>query len=57
MDISNNVDLPTEKALGMRWNIEKDTLRFKVNLGKKPLTRCEMLSIVSKIYHALHCFC
>ena len=53
VNISDEVDLPTEKALGICWNIEKDTFGFKTNLGEKPLTRRGMLSMVSKIYDPL----
>ena len=53
MNISDEDDLPTEKALGICWNIEKNTFGFKTNLGEKALTRCGMLSMVSKIYDPL----
>ena len=49
-DLSNGADLPTEKALGVNWNIESDKLGFKVKLEGKPQTRQGMLSTVSKIY-------
>ena len=41
--------LPTEKALGIYWNIEKDKLGFDVNFKDKP----HMLSMVSSIYDPL----
>ena len=53
VNVSDEVDLPTEKALCICWNIEKDTLGFKTNLGERPLTRRRMLSMVSKIYDPL----
>ena len=53
MNISDEVDLLTEKALRICWNIEKDTFWFKTNLDEKPLTRRGMLSMVSKIYDPL----
>ena len=53
MNISDEVDLPTEKALGICWNIEKNTFGFKTNLGEKPLTKRGMISMVSKIYDPL----
>ena len=53
MNISDEDDLPTEKALGICWNIEKNTFGFKTNLGEKALTRRGMLSMVSKIYDPL----
>ena len=32
IDINSDSDLPTEKALGINWDIENDKLGFKVNL-------------------------
>ena len=32
-------ELPTESALGVNWNVEKDPLCFKVNLKEKPRNR------------------
>ena len=52
MNISE-VDLPTEKALSICWNIENNTFGFKTNLGEKSLTRHGMLSMLSKIYDPL----
>ena len=43
--------LPTEKALGIYWNIEEDKLGFDVNFKDKPLTKRGMLSMVSSIYY------
>ena len=37
VNISDEIDLPTEKALGVCWNIEKDTFGFKRNLCEKCL--------------------
>ena len=45
--------MPTEKALGIHWNIEKDKLGFDVNVKDKPQTKCGMLSMVSSIYDPL----
>ena len=45
--------LPTEKALGVHWNIEKDKLGFDVNFKDKPYTKRGMLSMVSSIYDPL----
>ena len=43
-------DMPTERALGVRWNLESDTFGFKVKLKDKPPTRRGMLSMVSSVY-------
>ena len=56
MDIKNCDllgSLPEERALGVLWNLENDTLRFKVNLKEKPLTRRWVLSDLSAIYDLL----
>ena len=45
--------LPDEQALGILWNVEVDTLGFKVAIKEKPLTRRGMLSTVSSIYDPL----
>ncbi len=45
--------LPMERALGVQWCVETDTLQFKVTLQEKPLTRRGILSMVSSIYDPL----
>ena len=53
IDLNNGIDLPKERALGVKWNIENDQLGFTANLGDKPFTRCGMLSMISQIYDPL----
>ena len=52
---NNNLlgSLPEERALGVRWNVENDTLGIKINLKEKPLTRRGVLSVLSSIYDPL----
>ena len=45
--------LPEERALGIYWDIDKDTFKFKINLTEKSITRRRMLSIISSIYDPL----
>ena len=45
--------MPTEKALGIHWNIEKGKLSFDVNFKDKPYTKCGMISMASSIYYPL----
>ena len=45
--------LPIERALGMLWNVENDTLEFKITLEDKPLTHRGILATVSSIYDPL----
>ena len=38
-----------EGALGIYWDIDKDTFKFKINLTGKPMTCRGMLSMISSI--------
>ena len=42
--------LPVERALGVTWCVESDTLQFRITLDSHSLTRRGMLSTVSSIY-------
>ena len=46
-------DLPTERALGVLWNVRADTFGYSISLKNKPLTRRGILSIVSSVYDPL----
>ena len=48
-----SADLPKERALGLWWDAEKDTLCFRVQVKTKPLTRRGILSVVNSIYDPL----
>ena len=45
--------LPAEKALGVVWAVETDTLGFHVTAAQKPSTRRGILSTVSSLYDPL----
>jgi len=45
--------LPAERALGVRWDVETDTLRFAVSAREQPITRRGMLSVLSSVYDPL----
>ena len=45
--------LPEDKALGVKWNTEKDTLRFTIKLVEKPSARHGLLSLLSSVYNSL----
>ncbi len=49
--------LPTERALGLFWDVELDMLCFRRVQRDKPLTRRGLLSIVSSIYDPLGLIC
>ena len=44
-------DLPTEKALGIQWNIPDDSFTFNIQVNKIPLTKRKMLPIISSVTH------
>ena len=48
-----NEELPTESAIGVHWNVEKDQLCFKLNLKAGNITRRGMLSTLSSFYDSL----
>ncbi|XP_045118426.1 uncharacterized protein LOC123508647 [Portunus trituberculatus] len=45
--------LPTERALGILWDLEEDELAVQVQIPKKPETRRSLLSMISSIYDPL----
>ena len=45
--------LPDEQVLGIFWNVEVDTLGFKIAIKEKVLTRRGMLTTLSSIYDPL----
>ena len=45
--------LPEDKALGAKWDAEKDTLGFTIKLVDKPSTRCGLHSMLSSVYNPL----
>ncbi|CAI5660104.1 unnamed protein product [Oreochromis niloticus] len=49
----NHDDLPVQRVLGIRWNVENDSFSFKVSLEEKPATRRGILSIVASLYDPL----
>ena len=52
LDIDSQ-DMPMERVLGIRWNVDSDTFSFKVSLEKKPTTRRGILSTVASLYDPL----
>ena len=46
-------DLPSERALGVFWNVKEDSFGYCVGLKLKPLTRRGILSMVSSLYDPL----
>lgn len=52
LDLNRDL-LPSERVLGVEWNIENDAFKFRITLKDKPLTRRGILSTVSSIYDPL----
>ena len=48
LDLRQDV-LPTQRALGVQWDLEDDQLTFSVSVPEKPLTRRGVLSIVNSL--------
>jgi len=46
-------DFPSDRTLGVLWNVNEDTFTFKVTLKNKPITRRGILSVSSSIYDPL----
>ena len=45
--------LPIERALGVRWDVESDTFGFKITVKERPATRRGILFVVSSVYDPL----
>ena len=45
--------MPVDRALGTQWNVEKDTLSFRVSEKEVADTRRGILSLVSGVYDPL----
>ena len=45
--------LPVERALGVQWCVESDTLQFKNEMSERPATRRGVLSAISSIFDPL----
>ena len=41
--------LPENKALGVKWNVSKDTFGFQTKMAENPSTRRGLLSMLSSI--------
>ncbi len=52
LDLDRDV-LPTERALGLHWETEKDTFEYRICVKNKSATRRGMLSVVSSLYDPL----
>jgi hypothetical protein len=57
VDIDLSTSLPIERALGLQWCVEDDTLRFRVVMKDSPLTRRTVLGTISSIYDPLGNVC
>lgn len=52
LDLRQDV-LPTQRSLGVQWDLQRDTFTFSVSLLEKPFTRRGVLSVVNSAYDPL----
>lgn len=52
LDLRRDI-LPTQRSLGVHWDIEKDQFTFRVSWSEKPFTHRGVLSIVNSVYDPL----
>ncbi|XP_028391897.1 uncharacterized protein LOC114516570 [Dendronephthya gigantea] len=45
--------LPSQLSLGIVWNLQKDTISFRISLPEKPFTRRGVLAVINSIYDPL----
>lgn len=45
--------LPTQRSLGLNWNLESDSLLFKISKDSKSYTRRGVLSTINSIFDPL----
>lgn len=45
--------LPTQRSLGVQWDLEEDRFTFKVSIPEKPFTRRGVLAVINSIYDPL----
>ena len=50
LDLEN---LPVERALGIKWDVQSDTFHFRIVVKDQPPTRRGILSVISSIYDPL----
>lgn len=50
VDLGHGEQLPTERALGVSWNVEDDSFVFTNNPKKRTITRRGMLSTMCSVY-------
>ena len=46
-------DMPSQQALGVKWNLESVAFGFRVKVKEKPPTHSGILSLVSLVYDPL----
>nr|XP_022300829.1 uncharacterized protein LOC111109032 [Crassostrea virginica] len=52
LDVAHD-DLPTQRSLGLVWDLQKDAFGFELNRKEKPYTRRGVLSCVNSLYDPL----
>ena len=53
VDLDFEKDIPTQRSLGLLWDLKTDTFKFKISDTDKPVTRRGILSVVNSLYDPL----
>ena len=53
LELKGTQELPTDRTLGVIWNMQLDNIEFKINLPEKPSTKRGVLATVFSIYDIL----
>lgn len=53
VDLNFEKDVLTQSSLGLLWDLQTDTIRFKISSEDKPSTRRGVLSVVNRLYDPL----
>ena len=53
VNLSLDDSLPSQRALGVQWDVENDAIGFKIKTEEKPCTRRGILSTVSALFDPL----
>ena len=52
-NLDHNAALPTDRALGVTWDVNDDKFKFRVKLNEQPMTRRGIVSTLSSIFDPL----
>lgn len=53
VDLDFEKDVPTQRSLGLLWDLRTDSFKFSISTTDKPVTRRGILSVVNSLYDPL----